>query len=108
MFFNLSWSFNLLVFFLLLVTLFYEFNINNNDNIIENNNNLYSLKKLINFDIPRKLVKLPIMVKPYNASLFQRVNYVKEQFEEIKEEISSFGGSKLPREGFQGKEEAER
>ena len=41
-----------------------------------------SYKKLANLNIHRKLVKTSIMVKPYNASLFQMSNYIKDQFEE--------------------------
>jgi hypothetical protein len=40
-----------------------------------------SYKKLLNIDIQRKLIKIPIMVKPYNASLFQMVEYIKKEFE---------------------------
>jgi len=37
-------------------------------------------KRLLNLKINRILVKLPIMVKIYNASIFQMVNYFKEHF----------------------------
>lgn len=40
-----------------------------------------SIKRLLKLNKNRKLVKLPIMVKPYNASLYQMSNYLKEQFE---------------------------
>jgi len=42
---------------------------------------LESYKKLLNMDIQRKLIKIPIMVKPYNASLYQMVEYIKKEFE---------------------------
>lgn len=43
----------------------------------------HSLEQLLKLDIHRKLVKTSIMVKPYNASLFQMCNYIKEQFKEV-------------------------
>lgn len=52
-------------------------------NSSKNLEDLPSYEKLIKLNIHRKLVKVPIMVKPYNASLFQMVNYIKEQFDEV-------------------------
>ena len=40
-----------------------------------NKEELSNYKRLASLDIHRKLVKLPIMVKPYNASLFQMNKY---------------------------------
>jgi DNA-directed RNA polymerase len=47
----------------------------------EDLDSIKSYKKLLNMKIQRKLVKLPIMVKPYNASLYQMVEYIKKEFE---------------------------
>ena len=45
---------------------------------------LSSLKTLMDLPIKRKMIKSAFMVKPYNATVFQVVNYLKEHFEEIK------------------------
>ena len=46
-------------------------------------NNIKSCERLLNLNQNRSLVKLPLMVKPYNASFFKRVDYFKENFEVI-------------------------
>jgi DNA-directed RNA polymerase, mitochondrial len=53
----------------------------NNENLVL----LNSYEKLLEMDINRKIVKTAIMVKPYNASLYQMSNYIKDQFKEVKE-----------------------
>ena len=52
-----------------------------NENLIKLKNTIDSCNRLLQLNKNRQLVKLPIMVKPYNATLFQMVNYIKEQFE---------------------------
>ena len=52
--------------------------------------NLESYEKLLKLNIKRKIVKASVMVKPYNASLLQMVNYIKEHFLEIKENNQIF------------------
>jgi hypothetical protein len=42
---------------------------------------LNSYERLEKLNIHRKLIKIPLMVKPYNASLYQMVNYIKEKFD---------------------------
>jgi hypothetical protein len=44
----------------------------------ENLDMLSSYKKLVELNLSRKLVKLGVMVKPYNASSYQIANYIKE------------------------------
>lgn len=61
---------------------FSDFYINSKLSEADKVNLLDSYKKLANLNIHRKLVKTSIMVKPYNASLFQMGNYIKDQFEE--------------------------
>ena len=53
-------------------------NDNNTTNLI---NTINSCHRLLKLNKNRQLVKLPIMVKPYNATSYQMVNYIKEQFE---------------------------
>lgn len=45
--------------------------------------NIQSCERLLKINKNRSLVKLPIMVKPYNATFFRRVDYLKENFEVI-------------------------
>lgn len=52
------------------------------DNNHEELKDLDSYERLECIDLHRKLVKVPIMVKPYNATLFRSAQYVKEQFSE--------------------------
>lgn len=52
--------------------------------------NLESYEKLLKLNIHRKLVKSSVMVKPYNASLLQMVNYIKEHFSELIENKKKF------------------
>lgn len=49
--------------------------------------NLENYKRLNELDIDRNLIKSPIMVKPYNASIYQRTNYIKEKFTIINNDI---------------------
>ena len=58
-------------------------------NLNEVETNIKSAKKLLNLNIYRKLVKTVIMVKPYNATLYQMVNYIKDQFDLTLENNSS-------------------
>jgi DNA-dependent RNA polymerase len=58
-------------------------------------NTIKSCERLLKLNLTRKLVKLPIMVKPYNASLFQMVNYIKEQFETVNLKDIQVNESKL-------------
>lgn len=55
-------------------------------NIIE------SCERLLKLNVSRTLVKLPIMVKPYNASFFKMVEYVKEKFVKITQKYNNEDG----------------
>lgn len=66
-----------------------KLSLKNKENIdldIDLNNTINSCEKLLKLNINRKLVKLPIMIKPYNATKFQMVKYVKDQFELVKDD----------------------
>ena len=58
-------------------------NDNNTTNLI---NTIDSCHRLLKLNKNRQLVKLPIMVKPYNATSYQMVNYIKELFEFVNNE----------------------
>jgi len=45
---------------------------------------LNSFERLYNLNINRSLVKLPIMIKPYNATHFQMVNHILSNFDFVK------------------------
>nr|ADO51613.1 rnapol [Moniliophthora roreri] len=52
-----------------------------------------SIDNLLKLELHRKLIKIPIMVKPYNASFYQMVNYILEQFDKFlvnNEDLNSY------------------
>ena len=51
-----------------------------------------SCERLLDINQNRSLVKLPTMTKPYNATFFRRVDYLKENFETITAEINNENG----------------
>lgn len=50
---------------------------------VETKKEVESCEILLKLNKNRSLVKLPIMVKPYNASLYQMVNYIKDKFDMV-------------------------
>jgi hypothetical protein len=76
---------DLYTFILLRLTDFYKNKILDIEQSGNNDANIETFKKFISIKIPRKSVKSPIMVKPYNASLLQMTNYLRETLVEVSE-----------------------
>src|SRR5882762_9066847 len=81
---------DLYTFILLRLTDYYKNKILEMEQSGNTDGNIDSFKKFVSVKIPRKSVKSPIMVKPYNASLLQMTNYFKETLEEVSENNKKF------------------
>lgn len=60
-----------------------------NEEYLNIEKNIQSCERLLKLNINRSLVKSPIMVKPYNASLFRMIEYIKESFDKITKEFNN-------------------
>jgi len=81
---------DLYTFILLRITDYYKNKILEIEQSGNTDEKIDSFKKFVSVKIPRKSVKYPIMVKPYNASLLQMTNYFKETLEEVSENNKKF------------------
>ena len=63
-----------------------------NKEILNIEKNIQSCERLLKLNKNRSLVKIPIMVKPYNASLFRMIEYIKESFKKVTEHFNNENG----------------
>ena len=63
-----------------------------NEEFLNIEKNIQSCERLLKINKNRSLVKTPIMVKPYNASLFRMIEYIKENFKKITKVFNNENG----------------